>query len=109
MCVGIVRIGGGCLRQQVDGIAVVETVGRVVRLGGQFARSIVRGNGRRDEERDATNDWQRNTPREPRSARPQQFHSVNSVPAPVSTARRNTRSAVTTSSTAMPSDLNIVI
>ena len=37
------------------------------------------------------------------------IYSVSSVPAPVSTARRKTRSAVTTSSTAMPSDLKTVI
>ena len=37
------------------------------------------------------------------------FISVSSVPAPDSAARRNTRSAATTSSTAMPSDLKTVI
>ena len=36
-------------------------------------------------------------------------HKISSVPAPDSVARRNTRSAATTSSTAMPSDLNTVM
>src|SRR5688572_915451 len=36
-------------------------------------------------------------------------HNVSSVPAPDSEARRKTRSAATTSSTAMPSDLNTVM
>src|SRR5207344_2978032 len=36
-------------------------------------------------------------------------HNVSSVPAPVSAARRSTRSAATMSSTAMPSDLKTVM
>src|SRR5688572_17550351 len=36
------------------------------------------------------------------------IHNVSSVPAPVSEARRKTRSAATTSSTAIPSDLKMV-
>ena len=100
MCVGVAGIRGERLIEVCDGLGVIEVIGGVERAPYQLLRLRVGVCARRTHQRDKP---------KTRHARPPTLHSSSSVPAPVSSARRKTRSADTTSSTAIPRDLKIVI